>query len=102
MKTIARFSPVIPLSVKNNESVQLEIKESFRSPSPTDYEGLQNLPQLDGEVIKGNIHEKDPTVPLWAKEPTRPIYNASDVGAVGRDELESISILELETLWDSI
>lgn len=46
--------------------------------------------------------EQDPTVPQRAKEPTKPVYSASDVGAIGKDELQDISISELEELWDSI
>ena len=33
--------------------------------------------------------ETDPTVPSWAKEPTKPSYTASEVGAVTMDEVNS-------------
>ena len=37
-----------------------------------DYEKLQNLPELDGRTIIGNVNELDPTVPGWAKEENKP------------------------------
>lgn len=38
-----------------------------------------------GEIIQGSggiKYETDPTVPAWAKEPTKPSYTADEVGAV--------------------
>ena len=47
-----------------------------------DYEKLENKPTLDGVPIVGDVKERDPTVPQWAKEETRPVYTAEDVGAI--------------------
>lgn len=89
------------LTVDEKEAIPFSIGESFQSPI-VDYEELRNKPKLDGEEIIGDVHEKDPTVPSWAKSTSRPIYNASDVGAVSTDEMQSISIADLETLWNTV
>lgn len=39
----------------------------------------------------GIAEEKDPTVPEWAKQPTKPTYTAEEVGAVSKDGDEEIS-----------
>lgn len=46
------------------------------------YNMLRNLPKLDGVEVKGDMFEKDPTVPAWAKdtEPTEMTY--ADVKSV--------------------
>ncbi len=64
------------------------------------YEELENLPSLDGEKIIGNIRERDPTVPDWAKAPTKPTYQADEVGAI--PEESAISIAELQEIFDSL
>ena len=35
----------------------------------------------------GIVNETDPTVPSWAKQPQKPTYTASEVGAVGAQQL---------------
>lgn len=35
----------------------------------------------------GIVNETDPTVPSWAKQPQKPTYTASEVGAVGTQQL---------------
>lgn len=62
-----------------------------------DYEKLQNLPELDGRTIIGNVNELDPTVPGWAKEENKPAYNAGEVGAVA--EADNISLEYLASLF---
>ena len=62
-----------------------------------DYEKLQNLPELDGRTIIGNVNELDPTVPGWAKEANNPAYNAGEVGAVA--EADNISLEYLASLF---
>ena len=62
----------------------------------SDYKQLKNKPSIGGVEIDGNktlddlgiqpkgeylTEETDPTVPQWAKENTKPIYTASEVGA---------------------
>lgn len=34
------------------------------------------------------ITESDPTVPAWAKQPTKPTYTAAEVGAISKEDLQ--------------
>lgn len=34
------------------------------------------------------VTETDPTVPAWAKQPTKPTYNAAEVGAISKEDLQ--------------
>ena len=73
------------LSVEQEE-ITMEIQEVFENKGgETDYERLNNLPRLNGEVIKGDMKETDPTVPSWAKQKTKPAYTAEEVGALSAD-----------------
>lgn len=63
-----------------------------------EYDKLLNLPTLNGVKIIGNIDEKDPTVPDWAKQPSKPRYTARETGAV--DEDSAIKIEELANLFE--
>ena len=65
------------------------------------YEQLENLPSLDGETIIGNVREKDPTVPDWAKRPTKPSYTAQDIGAVAAADMQPLTAADLEIMWES-
>lgn len=70
-----------------------------------DYEELDNKPKINGVELDGNkttedlgieagvsswngetgdvtFSEQDPTVPAWAKQPTKPTYTAEEVGAL--------------------
>lgn len=62
----------------------------------TSYEMLTDLPSLDGKTIIRDMYEKDPTVPLWAKTTSKPVYDSEEVG------VSAISIEELETLWNNL
>lgn len=46
----------------------------------------------------GPESEVDPTVPSWAKQPTKPTYNAEEVGAVDEDDV--ITTTEINELFD--
>lgn len=59
-----------------------------------DYTQLDNLPSLDGEMLIGDVNEKDPTVPLWAKTADKPVYTQEDVG------ISSIPLNDIEDLFD--
>ena len=73
-----------------------------------DYDELDNKPKINGVELSGNkttedlgieagvssfngetgdvvFSETDPTVPAWAKQPTKPTYTAEDVGALPED-----------------
>lgn len=70
------------------------------------YDDLSNKPSINNVSLIGNktlddlniqakgsyiISETDPTVPSWAKQPSKPTYTASEVGALSEDT----SILDL-------
>lgn len=44
--------------------------------------------------------ETDPTVPSWAKEPNKPTYTASEVGAVTEDEVKELLKGKQDTIED--
>ena len=64
-----------------------------------DYNRLENLPKLDGRTIIGDIPELDPTVPDWAKTPTKPEYNAEEVGAIPEG---AIRVLDDGAFWEML
>jgi hypothetical protein len=73
------------------ENVVVERKEGIR-----DYNLLDNLPMLNGKVIKGNMEEKDPTVPEWAKQEKKPEYQPEEIGAIGvEDEMTLEDIISM-------
>lgn len=90
------FSP----QIRDETEFKGEVSEQINHPSETDYNKLSNLPTLNGEVIKGDIVESDPTVPAWAKAQTKPQYTAVEVGAV--DSETALSFEEIDTLFNSI
>ena len=49
-----------------------------------------------GRSVTNNFTETDPTVPAWAKEPTKPTYTASEVGALPKDTIIPSKLAELE------
>lgn len=86
-----------------------------------DYEELENKPSINGVTLDGNkttedlgieagvsswngqtgnvtFSETDPTVPSWAKQPTKPTYTAAEVGAFPYEDLGSFDIEEYD--WD--
>lgn len=65
-----------------------------------DYNKLDNLPTLNGIVIKGEMTEADPTIPAWAKSENPP--TAEDIGALSADDVKSIPDDDLESLWDEV
>lgn len=96
-------SDTLLISVDDSEmELSMEAEDITKVPESMDYEDLKNKPSLNGKTISGNMTEIDPTVGDWAKEPTRPVYTAEDVGAVGRKELTDISTDVLEQMWNSI
>ena len=87
----------------HQEKTELPIKmqSECHTVGTTNYEKLRNLPTLDGETIIGNVREKDPTVPDWAKRPTKPSYNAQDIGAVAEADMQPLTAADLEEMWQS-
>lgn len=84
--------------------------------SPDVWEQLQNqINELknqgaDADAIKQAVEaymaanpqtESDPTVPEWAKQPQKPKYSASEVGALASDELQNAVNVALAKAKDS-
>ena len=92
---------VIGLGV-NDASENVELNPADSILVNDDYNRLRNLPKLDGRPIIGDIPELDPTVPDWAKSPTKPEYTAEDVGAVAEKDIEAFTPSDLEIMWDAI
>ena len=107
--TIATLPPVLEgletteLIVQQNPDVIESIlqrlgvlEENGGGGGTSDYSDLENKPQVNGIELVGNktaeelglqpkgdylTSESDPTVPQWAKNPTKPSYTATEVGA---------------------
>lgn len=69
----------------------LSVKAIDESGKPTEFETTDMSGGVSEEEVKqavedyltdNPIEESDPTVPQWAKEPEKPIYTASEVGAL--------------------
>ena len=50
-------------SDSDTEVLEVELDETVKVPQSLDYNDLANIPKMDGIPIKGNIRERDPTVP---------------------------------------
>lgn len=90
---------MIEFDVERRETVDMDISDMIMV-SVDDYEKLKNLPLLDGVTIKGNINERDPTVPDWAKEKSKPAYTADEVGAIG--SADAMSIKEIDQIFNGL
>lgn len=91
----------IEIDVKDeSDHILLDLDEEYVG--TTDYEKLRNKPKLNGNEIIGEVEEIDPTVPLWAKAETRPVYTPEDVGAMAEGSVTSVSTTELDELWNSL
>lgn len=51
----------------------------------------KRIKALEENGTGGITNETDPTVPQWAKEPTKPSYTAEEVGAPTKEEFEKLS-----------
>lgn len=67
---------------------------------PTSYNDLEDKPTLDGRTIQGDMHEQDPTVPDWAKQPEKPRYSADDVGAMPADAIKVLDAGDFAEMWE--
>lgn len=85
-----------------SDKLQIEILDDKFVEGTSDYNKLKNKPKLNGNEIIGEVEEIDPTVPTWAKAETRPVYTPEDVGAMAEGSVTSVSITELDELWNSI
>lgn len=91
----------IEIDVKDeSDHIQFGLNEQYVR--TMDYEKLRNKTKLNGSEIIGEVEEIDPTVPLWAKAETRPVYTPEDVGAMAEGSVTSVSTTELDELWNSL
>lgn len=85
-----------------SDKLQIESLDEKFVEGTSDYNKLKNKPKLNGNEIIGEVEEIDPTVPMWAKAETRPVYTPEDVGAMAEGSVTSVSTTELDELWNSI
>ncbi len=88
---------MLDIELEGDKSLDIELDIKDYNPGTDDYEKLNNIPTLNGVPIIGNINECDPTVPEWAKAEQKPRYCASEVNAVGVEDI--ITIEELANLF---
>ena len=90
----------IPMQLQaDDRELAMDVRDVVQA---DDYNILKNKPTLNGVILQGDVQEKDPTVPDWAKSQTRPVYSAQDVGALGKEDVEELSLTALEQLWNTI
>ena len=85
-----------------SDKLQIEALDEKFVEGTSDYNKLKNKPKLNGNEIIGEVEEIDPTVPLWAKAETRPVYTPEDVGAMAEGSVTNVSLTELGELWNSL
>lgn len=85
-----------------SDKLQIEALDEKFVEGTSDYNKLKNKPKLNGNEIIGEVEEIDPTVPLWAKAETRPVYTPEDIGAMAEGSVTSVSTTELDELWNSL
>lgn len=64
------------------------------------YNDLSDKPKLNGQTIQGDIDEIDPTVPEWAKSPKKPAYNAEEIGALSKSDIQIVTAADFENMWN--
>lgn len=94
------ISEDIEMKMETSEDIDFNIKEEIHKVYEDDYEKLRNLPSLNGEKIVGNVKERDPTVPNWAKQSSKPSYTANEVGAV--DDGNALSLAEIDEIFNGL
>lgn len=90
-------TPEFAVQLDGGTTFGAEYDESFAMSSS--YNDLKDKPTLNGKTIQGAMDEEDPTVPDWAKQPTKPGYSAEDVGAIPADS--ALGEADLEYMWDT-
>lgn len=64
------------------------------------YNDLSDKPKLNGQTIQGDIDEIDPTVPEWAKSPKKTAYNAEEIGALSKSDIQIVTAADFENMWN--
>ena len=75
-----------PDAIKNAVEDYLE-RNPVESPVQS-VNGKTGTVELTAEDVGAISNETDPTVPAWAKQPTKPTYTAAEVGAISQDNLQ--------------
>lgn len=83
----------------DDDAISMAMEQSIGG-GTRDYEKLIHKPSINGTELIGNYDEIDPTVPSWAKNPTKPTYTPDEVGAI--DENNEMSFADIKSIWDSI
>lgn len=95
---VTEDTPIIKASfVQTQDEAPTLHAEVHTSVSTSDYNELQNIPRLNGELLIGDVSEVDPTVPSWAKSNNKPEYSADEIGAISEDS--AITLKELEGMF---
>jgi hypothetical protein len=77
-----------PVGPVDKEAVKIAVDEYLQENPPSGEVDLEVLKQAIIDYLLENpmrINETDPTVPDWAKQPTKPSYTAEEVGALPAD-----------------
>jgi hypothetical protein len=77
-----------PVGPVDKEAVKVAVDEYLQENPPSGEVDLEALKQAIIDYLLENpvsINETDPTVPDWAKQPTKPSYTAEEVGALPAD-----------------
>ena len=85
-----------PMNISENLDLDMD---SNGVQIPISYKELLDKPKLNGKTIDGNMDETDPTVPAWAKAPTKPEYSANEVGAIPKG---TIRVLDDGAFWEML
>ena len=93
------MSERLVLNVRDEDRTELEASDNIFADA--DYNKLKNLPKLDGRPIIGDIPELDPTVPDWAKTPTKPEYKAEEVGAIPEGAMLELDAGDFAEMWEA-
>ena len=99
--SVSPLDEEVVLSTSSKQKMSVE-SDSVIVHESRSYNDLSDKPSLDGVIIQGEMHETDPTVAAWAKEPTRPVYTAEDVGAIAKDDISDIGVTEISKLWEGL
>lgn len=90
-------STALDIFIDEETEIHEDISDAFYVEQ--DYNGLLNRPHFNGAVLEGDVYEKDPTVPDWAKAPVKPEYSAEEVGAIPANA--GLNAADLEYMWDT-
>ena len=93
------MSERVVLNVRDEDRTELEASDNIFLDA--DYNKLKHLPKLDGRPIIGDIPELDPTVPDWAKTPTKPEYKAEEVGAIPEGTMVQLDSGDFAEMWEA-